>query len=137
MVAWLMFTVRAFIVVSNALIYLIHVVSTGNSISRSNSYGRIKKCFLVLLGPTRRMPVTRRSNRLWQLVAISPEGVKLLSRYHNIDGLGGFAICETDDASALANWAIDWNGLLDVKITAIMDDETIGGVLGPRANEFD
>jgi hypothetical protein len=63
-------------------------------------------------------------------VAISPEGVKLLSRYHNIDGLGGFAICETDDASALANWAIDWNGLLDVMITAIMDDEIIGGVWG-------
>ena len=58
-------------------------------------------------------------------------------RYHNIDGSGGFAICETDDASALANWAIDWNGLIDVKITPIMDDETIGGVLGPRAEEFD
>ena len=83
------------------------------------------------------MPVTQRSNSLWQLVAIPPEGVKLLSRHHNIDGSGGFAICETDDASALANWAIDWNGLLDVKITAIMDNETIGGVLGPRANEFD
>ncbi|MBL6864705.1 MAG: DUF3303 family protein [Rhodospirillales bacterium] len=66
-----------------------------------------------------------------------PEGVKMISRYHNIDGSGGFAICETDDASALANWAIDWNGLLDVKITAIMDDETIGGVLGPRASEFE
>jgi len=27
-----------------------------------------------------------------------PEGVKMISRYHNIDGSGGFAICETDDA---------------------------------------
>jgi|TARA_B110000444_G_C18819876_1_gene587145 hypothetical protein len=66
-----------------------------------------------------------------------PEGVKMISRYHNIDGSGGFAICETDDASALANWAMDWNGLIDVKITAIMDDETIGGVLGSRAGEFE
>ena len=66
-----------------------------------------------------------------------PEGVKMLSRYHNIDGSGGFAICETDDTIALANWAIDWNGLLDIKITAIMDDDTIGGVLGARASEFE
>ena len=66
-----------------------------------------------------------------------PEGVKLVSRYHNIDGSGGFAICETDDASAMANWAIDWNGLLPIKITPIMDDDAIGGVLGPRSSEFD
>lgn len=43
------------------------------------------------------------------------------------------AVCETNDASALASWALDWNGLIDIKVTAIMDDETIGGVLGPRA----
>jgi hypothetical protein len=68
-----------------------------------------------------------------------PEGVEMLSRYHNVDGSGGFAICETDNASALANWAIEWNGLIDVKITAIMDDETMGAILTPRAEagEFD
>ena len=68
-----------------------------------------------------------------------PEGVQLLSRYHNVDGSGGFAICDTDDSSALASWALDWNGLLEIKITAIVDDETIGGVLAPRAEagEFD
>ena len=66
-----------------------------------------------------------------------PEGVKLVSRYHNIDGSGGFAICETDDVTAMANWAIDWNGLLPIKITPIMDDDAIGGVLGARASEFD
>ena len=62
-----------------------------------------------------------------------PEGVQMLSRYHNVDGSGGFAVCETNDASALASWALDWNGVIDIKVTAIMDDETIGGVLGPRA----
>ena len=65
-----------------------------------------------------------------------PDNVKMVSRYHNIDGSGGFAICETDDAGALGSWALDWNGLLDIKITAIMDDETISSVLGPRADEF-
>ena len=61
----------------------------------------------------------------------------MLSRYHNVDELGGFAICETYNAGALANWEIDWNGLIDIKITAIMDDETIGGVLTPRAEAGD
>ena len=66
-----------------------------------------------------------------------PEGVQMLSRYHNVDGSGGFAICETNDAGALANWALDWNGLIEIKITAIIDDETMGEVLTPRADEFD
>ena len=85
------------------------------------------------------MPVTQRLRSFWQLAACPPEGVEMLSRYHSVDGSGGFAICETDNAGALANWAIDWNGLIDIKITAIMDDETIGGVLTPRAEagEFD
>jgi hypothetical protein len=67
------------------------------------------------------------------------EGIEMLSRYHHLDGSGGFAICESNNAGALADWALDWNGLIDIKITAIMDDETIGGRLAPRAEagEFD
>ena len=61
-----------------------------------------------------------------------PAGVDMLSRYHNLDGTGGFAICQSTDASALASWALDWNGLIEIKIVPIMDDETISGVLGPR-----
>jgi hypothetical protein len=83
--------------------------------------------------------VTQRLRSFWRLAVCPPEGVEMLSRYHNVDGSGGFAICETDNASALANWAIEWNGLIDVKIIAIMDDETIGAILTPRAEagEFD
>ena len=61
-----------------------------------------------------------------------PDGVKLLSRYHNLDGTGGFAVVESSDPAALADWALDWNGLIEIKITAIMDDDTIGGVLGKK-----
>jgi hypothetical protein len=59
-----------------------------------------------------------------------PEGVTMLSRYHNVDGSGGFAIADTESSTALADWALDWNGLIDVTITPIMDDETISGALG-------
>ena len=61
-----------------------------------------------------------------------PAGIDMLSRHHNVDGTGGFAICQSTDAAALASWALDWNGLIDIKIVPIMDDETISGVLGPR-----
>ena len=57
-----------------------------------------------------------------------PEGVELLSRYHNLDGTGGFAILESTSAAALADYALDWNGLIKIEITAIMDDETITSV---------
>ena len=58
-----------------------------------------------------------------------PEGVSMLSRYHNLDGTGGFAILDTTDSAAVADYALDWNGLIKIEITAIMDDETISSVL--------
>ena len=39
---------------------------------------------------------------------------------------------ESIDIAALADYALDWNGLINIEITAIMDDETIGGVLGKK-----
>jgi len=61
-----------------------------------------------------------------------PENIELVSRYHNLDGTGGFAILESTDAAALADYALDWNGLIEIVITPIMDDETIAGVLGKK-----
>ncbi len=57
------------------------------------------------------------------------EGVELISRYHNLDGTGGFAILESTNASALADYALDWNGLIKIEITATMDNDTITSVL--------
>ena len=54
-----------------------------------------------------------------------PEGVELLSRYNNLDGTGGFAILESTSAAALADYALAWNGLIKIEITAIMDDEEL------------
>ena len=61
-----------------------------------------------------------------------PEGATLVSRYHNVDGTGGFAIVESSDAGALADYALDWNGMIEINITPLMDDETIGNVLGAK-----
>ncbi|MDC1067381.1 DUF3303 family protein [Alphaproteobacteria bacterium] len=58
-----------------------------------------------------------------------PEEVEFISRYHNVDGTGGFAIIESTNAAALADYALDWNGLIKIEITPIMDDDTITKVL--------
>ena len=58
-----------------------------------------------------------------------PEGVEFISRYHNVDGTGGFAIIESTNAAALADYALDWNGLIKIEISPIMDDDTITKVL--------
>ena len=58
-----------------------------------------------------------------------PEGVSMLSRYRNLDGTGGFAIPDTTESAALADYALDWNGLIKIEIIAIIDDETISSVL--------
>ena len=71
--------------------------------------------------------------RFMETGGMPPEGIAMLSRYHNVDGTGGFAICETDDAQALHNWSLDWTDLIKMEITLIMDDESVAGVLGSRA----
>ena len=74
-----------------------------------------------------------------QTGGMPPEGIQMLSRYHNVDGSGGIAVCETDDAALLASFALDWTGLMDIKITPVVEDDTMGGIMGPRdeAGEFD
>ena len=58
-----------------------------------------------------------------------PADVSMLSKYRNLDGKGGCAILDITDTAALADYALDWNGLSKIETTAIMDDETISSVL--------
>ena len=76
-----------------------------------------------------------RDNTIKQFMAtggMPPEGATLVSRYNNVDGTGGFAIVESSAPGALADYALDWNGMIEINITPLMDDETIGKVLGEK-----
>jgi hypothetical protein len=35
----------------------------------------------------------------------------------------GVAICESDDPQALANWTLNWSGVLNVQTALVLDDE--------------
>ncbi len=49
--------------------------------------------------------------------------IKLIGRWHDIAGFTGVAIFETEDAHALANWALNWNQILDAHVVPVLDDK--------------
>jgi hypothetical protein len=49
--------------------------------------------------------------------------VKLIGRWHDVAQFTGVAICESDDALAVASWALNWNSNLDLTTTVVLDDE--------------
>ena len=49
--------------------------------------------------------------------------IKVLGRWHDLINLTGVAICDTDDAEALALWLMKWNAVCDFEIVPVLDDE--------------
>jgi len=49
--------------------------------------------------------------------------VRLIGRWHDLSDFSGVAICESDDPQALASWALNWNNVLDLKTTMVLDDQ--------------
>lgn len=49
--------------------------------------------------------------------------IKLIGRWHDLQRFTGVAICETDDAQAVAAWAMNWNGVLDLEVVPVLDDD--------------
>ena len=61
---------------------------------------------------------------------LPPAGVQMIGRRHKADGSGGFTLCQTDDAVALAKWTQDWSDLLEFETFPVLDDNELGNVLG-------
>ena len=51
------------------------------------------------------------------------EKVKLIGRWHDLSQFTGVAICESNDAQAVASWALNWNSSLDLTTSVVLDDE--------------
>ena len=73
------------------------------------------------------------TERFSQTGGMPPEGVTMLARWHDVSGNRGFAIAETDDASALATWCRKWNDLLSFEVFPVINDEEIAAVLSAVA----
>jgi hypothetical protein len=57
-----------------------------------------------------------------------PEGVKMLGRWHGMDGTG-FAVSETTDAKAMYLWVSQWADVLDLTVTPCVEDAEAGEVM--------
>jgi hypothetical protein len=48
--------------------------------------------------------------------------IKLIGRWHDVAHSKGVAIIESDSTEAIYNWALNWNSMLDLEITPVLDD---------------
>ncbi len=49
--------------------------------------------------------------------------IKQIGRWHDVVRGRGVTICESDSAEAVANWALNWNSVLDLDIAPVLDDD--------------
>ena len=61
-------------------------------------------------------------------------GVKLIGRWHDLVAVGGWLICESDDISAAQSWALNWNGVLNMDVTPVVDDNEAKTMLKRKWN---
>ena len=66
--------------------------------------------------------------RFLEAGGIPPKGVKLVGRWHGMNGRG-FAVVETTDAKALYAWVTEWSDLLALETTPCLEDAEAGAVL--------
>jgi hypothetical protein len=59
--------------------------------------------------------------------------VELIGRWHDLVSFTGVAICEAQDAGAVANWILNWNAVLDAEVTPVCDDEEARAIGRARA----
>lgn len=60
---------------------------------------------------------------------LPPKAVTLLGRWTRADLSGGFDLLETDDAQALAEFALMWSDLMDLRIFPVLEDQPLGELL--------
>ena len=56
-------------------------------------------------------------------------GVTLVGRWHDVVAGQGVLICESDDLAAVQSWAFNWNGVLDIEIRPVVDDNECKAML--------
>ena len=58
-----------------------------------------------------------------------PAGAKLLGRWTAADFSQGFVLLESDDATALTEFALQWSDLLDLRLVPVVEDAALLAVL--------
>jgi hypothetical protein len=71
----------------------------------------------------------KRQEALKNWCSLSPEqqmdagpGVKIIGRWHDLASFTGVAICEAQDAAALSGYLLQWNSVMDIDASPVLDD---------------
>ena len=64
---------------------------------------------------------------------LPPKSAKLLGRWTRADFSGGYDLLESDDAQALAEFALQWSDLMNLEILPVLEDQQTAEVLQRRA----
>lgn len=59
--------------------------------------------------------------------------IKLIGRWHDVPNARGVAIIESDNLEAISDWALNWNQILDIDFSPVLDD-TETKILGKKRN---
>ena len=62
------------------------------------------------------------------------EGVKLIGRWHDVASFTGVAVVESDSASAVGSWALNWAGVCDLSVTPVLDDKETRAMARAKLN---
>ena len=62
--------------------------------------------------------------------ALPPDGVTLVSRWHDVGGRHGFMVVESSDFTLVAAYMRGWNDLLTFDITPVVDDQQLAQIMG-------
>jgi len=68
--------------------------------------------------------------RFMKTGGLPPKGATLLGRWTRADISGGYDLLESDDPQALAEFALMWSDIMDVRIFPVLEDQPLGEVLG-------
>jgi hypothetical protein len=63
-----------------------------------------------------------------------PEGVKMLGRWHGMNGTG-FAISESNDPKAMYQWYAQWANVMEITVTPCVEDAEAGPILAALAKQ--
>jgi len=58
-----------------------------------------------------------------------PAGVKLLGRWHKTDASGGYTLMESDNPTAMFEFAASWSDVLETHSTLVIEDAEAGPAL--------
>jgi hypothetical protein len=67
--------------------------------------------------------------RFVRLQGRTPEGIRIVGRWHRTDGSGGFMIVEASSMRPLTELAYEWNDLLFVEIAPVVSDADLAPII--------